>query len=187
MQKGKFGIVLCFYPIAAFAAVILNSPLIAAALAALAVFVERDEWAGRQTLQAWMLSALVWFFDKAVRLITARMDIPVLSIMLEVASTVLFVVVYLAAIFLSILAIIRTMHGGEANLPHPGQYPPPYGGQPPQPGQPAYPSQAPGQQPPYGQPPVPPQPPVGYPPVAPQPPVQEQPQPPQPPQPPVNS
>ena len=98
MQKGKFGIVLCFYPIAAFAAVILNSPLIAAALAALAVFVERDEWAGRQTLQAWMLSALVWFFDKAVRLVTARMDIPVVSIMLEVASTVLFVVVYLAAI-----------------------------------------------------------------------------------------
>lgn len=196
MQKGKFGIVLCFYPIAAFAAVILNSPLIAAALTAVAVFVERDEWAGRQTVQAWMLSALVWFFDKAVRLMTARLAIPVLSTVLSVVSTVLFVAVYLAAILLSVLAITRTMRGGEANLPFfaelayrlygktrpkplppAGQYPP-YGAQPPQPGQPVYPGQAPGQQPPYGQPPMPPQ----YPgapqpgPVPPQAPVQEPPQ-----------
>ena len=64
MKKGKFGIVLCFYPIAAFAAVILNAPIICFALAAAAIFIERDEWAGRQTLQAWMVSALVYFFDK---------------------------------------------------------------------------------------------------------------------------
>ena len=57
MRKGKFGIVLCFYPIAAFAAVILNSPLICAALTAAAVFLEKDEWTGRQTVQAWMASA----------------------------------------------------------------------------------------------------------------------------------
>ena len=50
MRKGKFGIVLCFYPIAAFAAVILNSPLICAALTAVAVFLEKDEWTGRQTV-----------------------------------------------------------------------------------------------------------------------------------------
>ncbi len=65
MKKGKFGIVLCFYPIAAFSAAILHAPLICAGLAAAAAFLERDEWAARQSLQAWMLSALVFFVRTA--------------------------------------------------------------------------------------------------------------------------
>ena len=43
MKKGKFGIVLCFYPIAAFAAVILDSPLICLILVMAAIFLEQDE------------------------------------------------------------------------------------------------------------------------------------------------
>lgn len=167
MKKGKFGIVLCFYPIAAFAAVILNSMLIAAAMAAVAIFIEKDEWASRQSLQAWMASVLVFFVDKAARLMSSNVYIPVISTVLSVVSTVVFVVVYLAAILFSVLAIIRVMRGGEANLPilaelayrlygktkpkplpTSGQYPPPYA----QPGQPVYPNPAPPQAPQYPQP-----------------------------------
>ncbi|WP_322176370.1 hypothetical protein [Acutalibacter caecimuris] len=117
MKKGKYGIVLCFYPIAAFAAVILNAPMIAAALAAVAIFVERDEWAGRQSLQAWMASALVFFFDHVVRWVFSLVHIPVLSTLLGVVSSVLFVVVYLACIVFSVLAILRVSKDGEANFP----------------------------------------------------------------------
>lgn len=193
MQKGKFGIVLCFYPIAAFAAVILNSPLIAAALAAVAIFIEKDEWAARQTLQAWMASMLVFFVDKVARTLASSFFIPVLSTVLSVATTVVFVVVYLAAILFSILAIIRVMRGGEANLPilaelafrlygktkpkplpTAAQYPPPYAQYP-----------APPQGAPYPQPNVPQPQPMPYQP-APQQPLPVQPQPiPQPAQPPV--
>ncbi len=117
MKKGTFGIVLCFYPIAAFVGVILNSPLVCAILAAIAIFIEKDEWAGRQTLQAWMASVAVYFFGDVVRWGVTLFRIPVLSNLLSVLTTVLFVVVYLASIIFSILAIMRVSQGGEANFP----------------------------------------------------------------------
>lgn len=117
MRKGKFGIVLCFYPIAAFAAVILNSPLIALVITAAAVFIEKDEWAGRQTLQAWMASVLVYFVDTVLGRAVDLIHIPFISNLLSVAFTVLSVLVYLAAVVLSILAIIRVRKDEEANFP----------------------------------------------------------------------
>lgn len=118
MKKGKFGILLCFYPIAAFAAVILNVPLAAAALAAVAVFLEKDEWAGRQTLQALMAAVLVAFFQGLPTAVNKFFYfIPFFSNVLSVASSILSFVVYLAAIILSILCILRVSKGGEANFP----------------------------------------------------------------------
>lgn len=117
MKKGKFGIVLCFYPIAAFVAAILNAPLICAGLAAAAAFLERDEWAARQSLQAWMLSALVYFLRTAAGWGLSDLSIPVVSHLLSVTSTILLALVSLAGLFFSILGIVRTVKGGEANIP----------------------------------------------------------------------
>ena len=116
MKKGKFGIVLCFYPIAAFAAVILDSPLICLLFAMAAIFLEKDEWAGRQTLQAWMLSVVVFFFNQAVSLVSL-VHIPYISAFLSVIATIAFVLVYLAAIVLSLLGLLRVRKEEEANLP----------------------------------------------------------------------
>jgi len=117
LRKGKFGFVLCFYPIAAFAAVILNSPLICTAIAAAAVFLERDEWTGRQTLQAWMASILVYFFDNVLLAGIDLFHIPFISSFLSVVASILFVLVYLVAILFSILGIIRVRKDEEANFP----------------------------------------------------------------------
>lgn len=117
MKKGKFGIVLCFYPIAAFAAVILNCPLVCLLITAAAIFLERDEWVGRQTLQAEMAAVIVFFFDKVIRWSADRLPIPFLADFLSVVSTIFFVLVYLAAILFSILGIIRVMKDQEANIP----------------------------------------------------------------------
>lgn len=117
MKKGKFGIILCFYPIAAFAAVILNSPMICAALAALTIFAERDEWAGRQTLQACMLSAVLFFFDRFAGWGVSALRIPFFSTILSVVSSIFFAIAYLAAIAASILGILRVSRDGEANIP----------------------------------------------------------------------
>ena len=106
MKKGKFGIVLCFYPIAAFAAVILDSPLICLLFAMAAIFLEKDEWAGRQTLQACMLSVVVFFFNQAVSLVNL-VHIPYISAFLSV----------IAAIVLSLLGLLRVRKEEEANLP----------------------------------------------------------------------
>lgn len=118
MKKGKFGIVLCFYPIAAFAAVILSNPiLVCLALAAAAVFIEKDEWAGRQTLQACMASVTVFFFSQLSNLAQMSPYIPFLSSLMQVVATALYVVVYLAAIIFSVLAIIRVCKDEESNFP----------------------------------------------------------------------
>ena len=117
MKKGKFGILLCFYPIAAFAAVILNSVLIAAALAAAAVFIEKDEWTGRQTLQACMAAVIVSFFRGLSLAADGLPYIPVLSSVFSAAAGILSFLVYLAAIVLSILCILRVAKDEEANFP----------------------------------------------------------------------
>lgn len=157
MKKGKFGFVLCAYPIVAFAAVILRSPWICAAAFALAVFAEQDEWAGRQTLQAWMLSLIVTFFNNVLTWAVSLISIPFFSSALSVAVSVISALVYIAAIIVSIIGILRVMKGQEANLvplseladkfygkmrPKPVFYQQPYQGTP-QNGQPPY------QQPPY--------------------------------------
>lgn len=195
MKKGKFGIVLCFYPIAAFAAVILsNSTLICLALAAAAIFLEKDEWAGRQTLQAWMASVVLFFFSQLTTIVKMT-HIPFISSFIQTVATILYFLVYLAAVVFSVLAIIRVCRDGEANFPLfsefayriygqrkpkpvapptiQQQYPMPYGmpQQPVQAPQQPYPPQA---QNTY---PVPPAPPQYAPPMAVQPPydVQQQP------------
>ena len=52
MRKGKLGVVVCLYPILGFVCVILNQPLLCALIFGFVLVAERDEWAGRQCLQA---------------------------------------------------------------------------------------------------------------------------------------
>ena len=185
MRKGKLGVVVCLYPILGFVCVILNQPLLCALIFGFVLAAERDEWAGRQTLQALGLSAIAVVLREllvySVNLFPVYIDF---FHFLSTAFGTLSALVYLAAIITSMVAITRVMKDQEASLPGldrlayraygkqkprpmPGQYPPPYGVQPPyahpyqQPGQPYPPQPGPYQQPPQApqqpQPPVPPQ------------------------------
>ena len=153
MKKGRFGIVFSFYAILAFILVILKMPLLGALLFGFVTLAERDEWLGRQTLQAFLMSAVVVFLGKLFSWINSL--IPgyfFFSGALNVITSLLSVLVYAAAIVFSILAILRVMKEEEANVPLfaeiaykaygttkprpvppiPGPYPPPYGQQNPQ-------------------------------------------------------
>lgn len=185
MRKGKLGVVVCLYPILGFVCVILNQPLLCALIFGFVLVAERDEWAGRQTLQALGLSAIAVVLREllvySVNLFPVYFDF---FHFLSTAFGTLSALVYLAAIITSMVAITRVMKDQEASLPGldrlayraygkqkprpmPGQYPPPYGVQPPyahpyqQSGQPYPPQPGPYQQPPQApqqpQPPVPPQ------------------------------
>ena len=185
MRKGKLGVVVCLYPILGFVCVILNQPLLCALIFGFVLVAERDEWAGRQTLQALGLSAIAVVLREllvySVNLFPVYIDF---FHFLSTAFGTLSALVYLAAIITSMVSITRVMKDQEASLPGldrlayraygkqkprpmPGQYPPPYGVQPPyahpyqQPGQPYPPQPGPYQQPPQApqqpQPPVPPQ------------------------------
>lgn len=185
MRKGKFGVVLCLYPIVGFACVILNQPLLCAAVFALALIAERDPWAGRQTLQAFALSAVTAVLRSVLAFVVQLFpgDYYSWGVLryLSVALGALSALVYLLAIVISVLAITRVMKDREAGLPllsdlaywafglrkprpAPGPYtPPPF--QQPGPGQPVPPPPQPwpaghAPYPPYAPPkaPVPPQP-----------------------------
>lgn len=170
MRKGKFGVVLCLYPIVGFACVILNQPLLCAAVFALALIAERDPWTGRQTLQAFALSATTAILRKVLTFVIHLFpgDYYSWGVLryFSVALGALSALVYLLAIVVSVLAITRVMKDREADLPLlsdlaywafglrkprpvPGQYPPP-------PFQQSQPVPPPYQQGPAGQPPYPP-------------------------------
>ena len=168
MKKGRFGIVLSFYVILAFICVILKLPILCALLLGFVVLAEKDEWAGRQVLQALLLSIVVTFFNDVVTWGVSFISLPFLSGVPAMAASVISILVYVAAIVLSILAILRVMKDEEADLPlfadlayraygvrkpkpAPGQYPPPYTPGVQQPGQPVPPQ--------YGSPAAPPVPP----------------------------
>ena len=118
MRKGKLGLVLCLYPILAFACVIVSQPLLCALIFAFVLLAERDEWTGRQTLQALILSA-VTALVRELLVYGASLFPPYSGFfqMVSVALGALSALVYLAAIILSILAILRVMKDQEAGLP----------------------------------------------------------------------
>lgn len=117
MKKGKYGLALAFYPIAAFAGVILKQPILCAVMFVLAIFFEKDEWAGRQTLQALCLSVLLWFFSDILPWGASLCPIPVVKQVVQVGATILHILIYLAAILLSIFGILRVMKEQEADIP----------------------------------------------------------------------
>ncbi len=123
--------------------VILNQPLLCALIFGFVLVAERDEWAGRQTLQALGLSAIAVVLREllvySVNLFPVYIDF---FHFLSTAFGTLSALVYLAAIITSMVAITRVMKDQEASLPGldrlayraygkqkpqpmPGQYPPP--------------------------------------------------------------
>lgn len=117
MRKGKFGLALAFYPIAALVCVIVKQPVLCALVTALAIFVEKDEWAGRQSLQALCLGVFLWFFSDLLPWGASFFPIPIINQILHAGAAVLSALLYLAVILLCILGILRVMKEQEADLP----------------------------------------------------------------------
>lgn len=117
-KKGKFGLLLSFYAILAFIFVILKMPVLCAGLFIFVLLAEKDEWTGRQVLEALMLSLTASFFinvfDWASLLIP---DFSFFSHFFHIVFSVLSALVYIAAVVLSILGILRVMREQEADVP----------------------------------------------------------------------
>ena len=63
MQKGKLGICPWVYPLLAFLLAIFGQPLMCLVLFLFALGAEKDEWAARQTLQAFLLALVSSLMD----------------------------------------------------------------------------------------------------------------------------
>ncbi len=116
MKKGKFGILLAYYAVIAFVLVILKQPVLIALVAAAAIFLEKDEWLSRQTIQALMLSVVVECFSTVANVFDA---LPLWFISDILAGIFSFVswALYIVAIIFSILAIIKVYRENDAGVP----------------------------------------------------------------------
>lgn len=116
MKKGKYGIVLAFYAVLAFALVILRQPFICALLMLVAVILEKDEWLSRQTIQAFILSILVEFFSM---ISSALYALPLWWISSFLGGLFSFIsgIVFILAIIFSIIAITKVVKEQDAAVP----------------------------------------------------------------------
>lgn len=119
-RKGKLGVVLWIYPVAAFVAAAFGSPLICAALLLFVLALERDEWSGRQVTQAlgisvvakvlFALFALIWFIGSGV-------GMGLLGDILCVMATIFCVILVIGTWGLCILGIVRVVKDKETDIP----------------------------------------------------------------------
>lgn len=115
MRKGKFGILLSYYAVLAFILVILNQTLLCGILFLVALLFEKDEWLGRQTLQALGLSLVVSLFSGVTNIFSSFFS----SWFFNFATvfSVISTLVWVAAIVLSIVAIINCLKERDAGIP----------------------------------------------------------------------
>lgn len=117
MKKGRFGIVLSFYALLAFVFVIFKQPILCAVVCAVAIYVEKDEWAGIQTLQALFLSFSVFLVDKVLLILKRVFSFPIISGVFSTIFSIVGGLFFVAAIIVSILAILKLLKGQDVNIP----------------------------------------------------------------------
>lgn len=115
MRKGKFGILLSYYAVLAFILVILNQTLLCGLLFLVALLFEKDEWLGRQTLQAFGLSLVVSLFSGITGVFSSIFSSWLFNF--SAVFSVISTLVWVAAIILSIVAIINCLKEKDAGIP----------------------------------------------------------------------
>lgn len=119
MKKGKAGICLGYLAALSFLLVIFNQPLLCGLLMLVAIFVEKDEWLSRQSMQAFLLvlaSNLLTSFLPNVFTTYGTLSLIGYSA-LTIVLSVLSLCVSIIALVFAILAITRVVKENEADIP----------------------------------------------------------------------
>lgn len=117
MQKGKYGIILGFYPTVAFILAILGQTLLCGLVLAFVIVAEQNEWASKQAIQAFCLS----LFSGIITVITSSLS--VLSVIPFIGAAVIGIfgfisgIISLCILIISIIAITKVVKGKDANIP----------------------------------------------------------------------
>lgn len=118
MQKGKLGICLWVYPLLAFLLAIFGQPLMCLVLFLFALGVEKNEWASRQTLQAFLLSLvsslLNYVFGTILGAITS---IPFIGGVIDGFFGIIEALISIVVLVFAIIGMVRVCKGNEANVP----------------------------------------------------------------------
>lgn len=116
MQKGKFGICYWFYAVTAFVLAFLGQTLLAGLLLGFVIVAERDDWAVKQTMQAFLLSLVTGVIGNVFGIFNFGI-IPVIGGVINTIIGVIKGIVALLVLVCVIIGIIRTARGQDAKIP----------------------------------------------------------------------
>lgn len=122
MKKGNFGFKLCLYTVLGFILAYFGNATVLFLLAGAVFFLEKDEWAGRQIIQAIciyfadsFISALLSFVGSITRMPLIN-KIPYLATMWSATYSVLSSIVGIVVLVFCVIGILNNLKGKDANI-----------------------------------------------------------------------
>jgi hypothetical protein len=116
MEKGKFGIRLCFYTVLAFILAYLGYSTALFLLAGVVIFVEQNEWAGRQVIQAICLCVIQNLVSTVLNILNPIYKVPVLGNVWGVVDSLIASVLSILVLVFCVVGIVKNLNGKEANI-----------------------------------------------------------------------
>lgn len=130
MEKGKYGIRLAFYGVAAFAMVLFGNFTVLALITAAALFIEKDEWASRQAIQACFLCLVpamistvfsvfgfIDWFGWAANSWESGSVAHIVTTTWSRIKTVVYFATDIAVLVFGFIGMLKNAKGKEANIP----------------------------------------------------------------------
>lgn len=117
MEKGKFGVNICFYAVVAFILAILGHTTLLFLLAGVVLIAEKNEWATRQIIQAFCLCIVSSLIYNVLGILDFVYDIPFIGTAWGIIMSVIKGIISLIVFAFCIVGIINTAKGKEANIP----------------------------------------------------------------------
>jgi hypothetical protein len=119
MRKGKFNICLAYFAVFAFLLAILGQTLACCLVMFAAIFLEKDEWLGRQTIQAFALLLVGNVVTSVLGMISSFFSFLPFGIFNPISSLFsgLNTFVSIGIMILSILAILNCLKERDAGVP----------------------------------------------------------------------
>lgn len=117
MEKGKFGVRLSFYAVAAFIFAILGYSTALILLAGVVIVGEKDEWAGRQVIQAVCLQFVSGVISAFFSLFSFFYSIPFIGAVWGTVVGVVESIISLIILIFAIIGLVKVAKGKEAGVP----------------------------------------------------------------------
>lgn len=116
MQKGRFGIRLSFYTVSAFLLAYLGYSTVLFLLAGVVIFLEKDEWAGRQVIQAICLCLVENFCRSILNIFDPIRSIPVLGTIWGSVVGLITSILSLLVLVFCVVGILKNLKGKDAGI-----------------------------------------------------------------------
>lgn len=117
MEKGKYGVRLSFYAVAAFIFAILGYSTALILLAGVVIVGEKDEWAGRQVIQAVCLQFVSGVISAFFGLFSFFYSIPFIGTVWGTIVSVVESVIAIIILIFAIIGLVKVAKGKEAGVP----------------------------------------------------------------------